>query len=85
MRVQTKDYQSVPSEGTRKGYLEDAEANFGPQPEHIRNALTKKDEGLPLNPQEEMVVAYLGHGFGCHACGPQRQVRRPTRNSASAN
>ena len=71
MPLHTKDYQSVPSERTRKGYLEGAEANFGPQPEHIRNALTKKDEG--------------GHGFGCHACGPHRQVRRPTRNSGSAN
>ena len=85
MPLQTKDYQSVASEGTRKGYLEGAEANFGAQPEHIRNALTKKDEGLPLTPQEEMVVAYLGHGFGCHACGPHRQVRLPTRNFGSAN
>jgi hypothetical protein len=85
MPLPTKDYQSVASEGTRKGYLEGAEANFGPQREHIRNALTKKDEGLPLNAQEEMVVAYLGHGFGCHACGPHRQIRRPTRNSGSAN
>ena len=85
MPLQTKNYQSVASERTRKGYLEDAEANFGAQPEHIRNALTKKDEGLPLTPQEEMVVAYLGHGFGCHACGPHRQVRRPSRNFGSAN